>query len=98
MHPEYVPSKDEVEGELDDMKKQSIILKVHEPTDWVKSIVYALANLLCLDAKDLKKVIKCHHHKAAILKELNHKLSDAGFFTKLNRKYRYWSIKLYPES
>lgn len=60
MQPEYILSKDEVEGELDDMKKQSIILKVHEPTDWVKSIVYACKSTGKLVMPRCKRSVKGH--------------------------------------
>ena len=53
--------RDEVKAELDEIVSQGIIKKVDEPTDWVSSIVYVHKSngklCLCLDHKDLNKVI-----------------------------------------
>ena len=60
-----IPIRDEIKAELDEMMSQGIIHKVIEPSDWVSSIVYVCKNYgklqLCLDPKDLNKVMCCHH-------------------------------------
>ena len=97
----YAPRKcpihmrDEVKAELDEMV---IIKKVDEPTDWVSCIVYVCKSngklCLCLDPKDLDKAIMHCHYKTPTMKELLHKLSGAKFFSKLDVKNGYWSVKL----
>ena len=94
--------RDEVNAELDEMISQGIIQKVDEPTDWVNSIVYVRKSSgkvrLCLDPKDVNKVIMRYHYKTPTMEELSHKLSGAKFFSKLDTKNGYWSVKLDRES
>ena len=94
--------RDEIKSELDDMTENGIIRKVAEPTDWVSSIVYVRKSngklRLCLDPKDLNKDIMRCHHRTPTLEELTHKLSGAKFFSKLDAKNGYWSVKLDQES
>ena len=94
--------RDEVKAELDEMVSQGIIQKVDEPTDWVSSIVYVRKSnsklCLCLDPKDLNKAIMRCHYKTPTMEELLHKLSGAKFFSKLDAKNGYWSVKLNRES
>lgn len=94
--------RDEIKAELDGMISQGIIRKVDEPTDWVNSIVYVRKSngklRLCLDPKDLNKVIMRCHHTTPTMEELSHKLSGAKFFSKLDAKNGYWSVKLDRES
>ena len=53
---------------------------------------------LCLDPKDLNKAIMCCHYKTPTMEELSHKLSGIKFFSKLDAKNGYSSIKLDRES
>ena len=63
--------KEEIEKELAEMVWQRIITKQTEPTPWVSSLTYpkkANSKLrICLDPKDLNKVIICENHKAPTL-------------------------------
>ena len=92
----------EVKAELDEIISQGIIQKVDEPTDCVSSIVYVRKSngklRLCLDPKDLNKVIMYCHYKTPTMEEHSHKLSSAKFFSKLDAKNGYWSVKLDRES
>lgn len=94
--------RDEIKAELDGIISQGIIRKVDEPTDWVNSIVYVRKSngklCLYLDPKDLNKVIMRCHHKTPTMEELSHKLSGTKFFSKLDAKNGYWSVKLDRES
>jgi len=49
---------------------------------------------ICLDPKDLNKAIKRSHHKTPTQEEITHKLADSRFFSKLDAKNGYWSVKL----
>ena len=92
----------EIKAELDEMVSQGIIHKVDEPLDWVSSIVYVRKSngkpRLYLDPKDLNKDIMRCHHKTPTMEELSHKLSGAKFFSKLDAKNGYRSVKLDRES
>lgn len=52
---------------LDKLEKEGIVSKVNKPTDWVQSLVIVEkpdGNLrLCLDPRDLNRVIKREHHQ-----------------------------------
>lgn len=90
--------RDEIKAELDGMISQGIIRKIYEPTDWVNSIVYVRKSndklRLCLDPKDLNKIIMRCQHKTPTMEELSHKQSGAKYFSKLNAKNGYCSVKL----
>ena len=94
--------RDEIKVELDEMTANGVIREVDEPTDWVSSIVYVRKSngrlRLCLDPKDLNKGIMRCHHKTPTSEELMHKLAGSKFFTKLDAKNGYWSVKLDSES
>ena len=84
------------------MISQGIIQRVDEPTDLVSSIVYVHKSngklRLCLHPKDLNKAIMRCHKKTPTMEELSYKLSGAKFFSKLDAKNGYWSVKLDRES
>ena len=94
--------KDELKDELDGMEQQAVIAKVSEPTDWVSSIVVARrANgklRVCLDPKDLNKSIHRCHHRTPTVEEVTHKLAGSKYFSKLDARNSYWSVKLDTES
>ena len=94
--------RDKVKAELDEMVSQGIIKKVYELTDWVSSIVYVSKSNsklhLCLDPKDQNKAIMRCQYKTPTMEELSHKLSGTKFFSKLDAKNGYWSVKLDRES
>ena len=80
--------REKIKVELEEMMSEGIICKVNEPTNWVSSIVYVRKNndklQLC---KDQNKVME----------ELTNKLPSAKFFSKLDAKNGYWSVKLDQE-
>ena len=49
---------------------------------------------ICLDPRDLNKVIIREHYKAPTLEEISHKLAEATVFSKLDAKDGFWSIHL----
>ena len=53
---------------------------------------------VCLDPRQLNKALIRPRHKAPTLDDLNHKFANAKFFSKLDAKAGYWSIKLDEES
>lgn len=94
--------KDALIAELKSMEENGIITKVTTPTDWVNSMVVSMKSngqlRICLDPKDLNKAIKRCHHKTPTVEEITYKLAGAQYFSKLDAKNGYWSVKLDHES
>jgi len=94
--------KDKIKAELNQMLEQSVIMRIQEPTEWVSSLTYVTKRdgslRVCLDPKHLNKALLRPHHHSATTEELNHKFAQAQYFTKLDAKAGYWSIKLDPDS
>ena len=72
------------------------------PTDWVNSLVIAEkkdGNLrLCLDPRDLNKVIKREHYKIPTVEEIASTLTGKSVFSILDEKDGFWQIPLDEES
>ena len=84
------------------MEAQGVIRKITEPTDWVSSMTISKkANgrlRICLDPKELNQAIKRCHHKSPTVEEITHQLHGAQYFSKMDAKNGYWSIRLDKES
>eukprot|EP00795_Rhopilema_esculentum_P009803 gene9803-18365_t len=94
--------KEKLHTELKRMVKMGIIKPVHEPTDWVNSLV-VVEKLneklrICLDTKDLNKAIKRHHFHLPMTEKILASMSNAKFFTKLDASNAYWQIEVDEES
>ena len=76
--------KEQIEKALQHMEDLKIISSVTMPTEWVSSITYPQkpdgTQCICLDPRDLNKVIIKEHYKAPTLKEISHKLVGAAVF------------------
>ena len=94
--------KDKIKDELDDMESKGIIRKVDEPTDWVSSVCFVTKKdgslRVCLDPKHLNDALKRTPHKIPTVEELNPQFSGAKYFSKLDAKAGYWSVKLDEDS
>ena len=94
--------RDELKHELDAMEELGVITKVTDPTSWVSSIAISRrANgklRICLDPKDLTRAIKRCHYRTLTTDEVTHKLAGSRYFSKLDAKNGYWSIRLDHES
>ncbi|XP_072170543.1 uncharacterized protein [Diadema setosum] len=94
--------KDCVRQELNRMEAQGVIKKMEEPTEWVNSITYATKKdgsiRICLDPRRPNQALIRPHYKQQTLEELNYKFHNAQFFSKLDAKAGYWSIKPDQES
>ena len=97
-----IAMKDKIKAELDSMTEQNIISRIEEPTDWVSSLTCVTKRdgsvRVCLDPRQLNKALIRPYHQAQTVEELNHKFANANFFSKLDAKAGYWSIKLDVES
>ena len=80
--------RERLKEELDDMENDGVIKKVDEPTPWVNSLVIVEkpngSLRLCLDPRDLNKVIKREHYQLPTFEEISTRLSGARYFTKLD--------------
>ena len=95
--------RDKLEKELERMESLEVIAKVTEPTDWVNSIATPEkqrtdALRVCLDLRDLNRVVKREHYSLPALEELTLMLSDAKYFSVFDATSGYWQIKLDEES
>ncbi|XP_062583207.1 uncharacterized protein K02A2.6-like [Saccostrea cucullata] len=90
--------QDKLRAELERMESQNIICKVTKPTQWVSSLVVVEKPnsklRVCLDPKDLNKAILRPHYPMKTLEDVLPQLSKATFFTKLDARSGYWTIKL----
>ena len=88
--------------ELQRMIKLKIIVPVHEPTDWVNSLVCVEkpdgSLRLCLDPRDLNKAIKRPHYIHPTTEDILARMSKANRFTKLDASSAYWQILLDTDS
>ena len=93
-----IECKEQIEKALQKMEDLQIITPVTETTEWISSITYPRKPdgtiCICLDPKDLNRVIIREHYKAPTLEEISHKLSGATIFSKLDAKDGFWSIHL----
>ena len=97
-----VALRDKVKAELERMEKANIIQKVDEPTGWVNSMVVVPKPngkvRICLDPRDLNKVIKREHYQMPVLQDALCGLSGCKYFTVLDAASAYWQIPLDLES
>jgi hypothetical protein len=98
-----VKLRPKVKDELDRLEKLGIIDKVNDPTDWVNSMVVVNKPKvnqvrLCVDPKDLNKAVKREHYPMKNIEDILPKLSGAQYFTVLDAKNGFWSIRLDEES
>ena len=88
--------------ELDSMEKEGIIVKVEEPTEWVNSLVIVEKPngdlRLCLDPRELNKVLKREHFQLPTFEEISTRIAGAEYYTKLDANKGYWQIQLSEES
>lgn len=93
---------DRLKETLDSLEKRKVVEKVNKPTEWVNSLVIiekADGSLrLCLDPKDLNKVIKREHHLIPKTEDLIAKLSGNSVFSVLDMKDGFWQCKISDDS
>ena len=96
------PLRGKLKAELDRMEKLGVIIKEDSPTDWVSSlcvVVKPSGDLrICLDPRNLNKVIKREHYKLPTREEVMAQLSGAKIFSKLDATSGFWQMKLVVSS
>jgi hypothetical protein len=94
--------KDRLKKELNRLCKLGVIEKTKEPTEWVQSLVVVEKPngdlRLCIDPKDLNKVILREHRHLPHKSEIQAEMAGAKYFTKLDAAQGFYNIKLDAES
>ena len=82
--------------------KCGVLKKVDQPTDWVHNLVIVEKKngslRLCLDPRDLNKVVKREHYKIPTAQEISSHLAGKKVFSTLDLKDGYWQIELDEQS
>ena len=88
--------------EIERLEKMGIVKPVHEPTEWVNSlVVISKPNggvRVCMDADDLNKAIIPSKYKLKTIEEVIANIPDAKYFSKLDGVKGFWQIQLDEES
>ena len=94
----------QVQEKLDEMVKDGIIAKVHQPTGWVSSMLGVRkpttgpdGNVyirICLDPKDLTSAIKREHFPMPTIDEVATRLNGAKIFSVFDASNGFWQVEL----
>ena len=90
-----------IKAKLKEMEDDGHIAKVHEPTDWVNSMVVVVKKdkiRICIDPKDLNKAIRREHYPIPTVEEVIASMPDAHLFSVIDAKSGFLQIKLDYES
>ena len=72
------------------------------PTDWVSNVVIATKPpgdlRICIDPKELNKVLKRERYPIPVIENVLPELSKARVFTKADARIGYWHVVLDEES
>ena len=83
------------------MAEMGLIQPIHEPTDWVNSLIIVEKQngrlRLCLNTKDLNKAKKREHFKQPTAEEIFAQMNNPKYFTKLDASNGYWHIPVDEE-
>ncbi|CAL1294236.1 unnamed protein product [Larinioides sclopetarius] len=83
---------------LRQLEKRGIISRVNKPTDWVQSLVVVEKPngdlRICLDPRDLNKVLKREHHVIPSPEDIICRLEGKQVFSVLDLKDGFWQIPL----
>ena len=84
------------------MEKFGVIEKVEEPTEWLHPLVLVEKPdgklRLCLDPRNLNKVIKREHYQLPTAESIMANMKNAKYFSKLDASAGYWQIKVDDKS
>jgi len=86
-----------VKVELEDLERKVIIVKETALTEWISNmvVVTTLNKIrICLNPRELNKVIQCPKYQMPTLEELLPKLSKAKIFSTLDAKGGFYQISL----
>lgn len=90
--------RDKVKEELKSMVVRGIIERTEEPTEWVHPIVVAQksdgAVRICMDPRELNKVIRRPHFQMPTQETIFSELQGAKIFTVMDASTAFWQIPL----
>ena len=77
-------------------------MEVTEPASWVSSLVIVhkpnRQTRVCIDPKDLNRVLQRSHYPMPTIKEIVHELARAKVFSTVDVKKGFWHVELDEES
>ncbi|GFX50424.1 hypothetical protein TNCV_339591 [Trichonephila clavipes] len=80
------------------LEKEGIVSKVNKPTDWVQSLVIVEkpdgSLRLCLDPRDINKVIKREHYQIPCTDDIISRLGGKKIFSVVDLKDGFWHVPL----
>lgn len=84
------------------MTKDSIIVPVTEPTEWVSSLMIVEKKngtlRICIDPKDLNLAMQRSHYPTPTLEDITNNLKGAKVFSTFDAKNGYWQVELTEEA
>lgn len=93
-----LPLHKDLKENLDELEKSKIIEKVNGPSDWVNAMVLVRKPngklRICLDPKDLNKVIKREYCQIPTIEEITSQLAGASIFSTLDATQGFYQIPL----
>lgn len=93
-----VAVRDKLKQELSRMIQLGVLEKVEEPTSWVNNLVVVYKPngdlRLCLDPRDLNKVIVRERFQLPTRDEIFAGMAGARIFSKLDASQAFWQVKL----
>ncbi|UYV79187.1 K02A2.6-like [Cordylochernes scorpioides] len=93
--------KAEFKRKLDDLEGRGIIERVQKSSSWISNLVLVKKQnklRVCLDPRDLNKVIKRPHFQIPTIDEILPSLNNAKIFTVIDAKDGFWQVKLDSQS
>ncbi|UYV76658.1 K02A2.6-like [Cordylochernes scorpioides] len=102
-HPRRIPIglKAEFKRKLDDLEGRGIIERVQKSSSRISNLVLVKKQnklRVCLDLRDLNKVIKRPNFKIPTIDEILPSLNNAKIFTVIDAKDGFWQVKLDSQS
>ena len=98
--PRCVPHslKGKLKHTLQKNMESGVLVKVDQPTDWVHNLVIVEKKngslRLCLDPRELNRIVKWEHYKIPTVKEISSKLAGKTVFSTVDLKDGYWQVEL----
>ena len=96
-----VAMKAALKTKLAELVEMKVITPIHQPTDWISSLVVVKRNdklRICLDPKDLNKAIRRPKYPIPSIEDILPNLEKAKVFSVLDAKNGFWQIELDEES
>lgn len=96
-----VAMKQDLEEELRNMEQMGIIKKEEHYTDWISNITMVKKEgktRICLDPRELNKVLKDTKHQLPTLDEILAEIGEAKIFSTVDAKKGFWQLKLNEKS